>query len=426
VNHEVRFVVVGLSHNTAPLAVREQAYIPLSGVGECLRRLADRELIESGVLLSTCNRTEIYAVSSADDAKDRLRASFGSWPHELAFESWDRYAYALDDDDAMAHLFRVAAGLDSMVLGEGQVLGQLKDALRSARTLGPIDARLQIILQGALRAGKRVRHETELGRRPVSVGHAAVTKAADVLGDLAGRDVLLVGAGTMSQVALRLLRNQRIGHVYLTSRTREHAGRVAGPLGGQVVELDHLEEVIAGVDIVICSSGAPHHLFDQAAVERWQTRRAMRPLLLIDLAVPRDVDPAVSAIPGVQLVNIDDLRDVATGNLEARQASIPAAERIVEEELDRTRHALQAREAAPTASALVQKVERLRDRELDRHLPRVPDPQTQRVMVELAEALTAKFLDGPLRSLRESPDPVVETAVFRDAFDLDPDEPRDR
>jgi len=422
----LKFVVVGLSHNTAPLEVREQAYVPQSGVGECLRRLVDHDLIESGVLLSTCNRTEIYAVSDTEDARERLRASFGSWPHDLPFAIWDRYAYGLDDDEAMAHVFRVAAGLDSMVLGEGQILGQLKDALRTARDSGPIDARLQIILQGALRTGKRVRHETELGRRAVSVSHAAVAKATEVLGDLDGRGVLLVGTGTMSQVALRLLRNQRIRQVYLASRTREHAGRVAGPLGGEVIELDHLDSVMAAVDIVICSSGAPHHLVGRTDVEGWQALRAMRPLLLIDLAVPRDVDPEVAALPGVQLFNIDDLRDVATSNLDARQASVPSAERIVEEELARTRHALAARAAAPTARALVEKVEGLRDRELGRHLRQIADPHTQQVMVDLAESLTAKFLDGPLRSLRDSPDPVIETAVFRDAFDLDTGDSRDR
>src|SRR5712691_6596029 len=354
----VNFVLIGLSHATAPVDIREQVFIPEAGVGECVRRLIDRDLIESGVLLSTCNRTELYAVASLAAGHDRLRESFGWWPHELPFEVWQRHAYRLSGEEAMAHLFRVASGLDSMMIGEAQILGQIKRAMGAARQASALDARLEIILRGAIRAAKRTRHETGLGRRPVSVSHAAVAAAANVLGELAGRRVLLVGAGEMSEVAVRLLHKQRIGHVYLASRTFERADQVAQPLGGQAVPFDAVDDIVAEVDIILSSSSAPHHVLDVAQVERFQAQRAGHPLLIIDMAVPRDVEPAVAGVPGVHLMNIDDLQTIAQANREERNAWVPAAETIVDEELRATRVALDDRESAPTVQALVTRVER--------------------------------------------------------------------
>ena len=417
----MQFVVLGLSHKSAPLDVREQAFIPEAGVGECVRRLIDHDLIDSGVLLSTCNRTELYAITSASDTPDRLFKSFGLWPHQLPFEAWRRFAYRLTGDNAMAHLFFVAGGLDSLMIGEAQVLGQLKRALARARQAGALDVHLEIIIRGALRAAKRIRHETGLGRRPVSVSHAAVAAAQDVLGSLAGRSVLVLGAGEMSEVTLRLLRNQRIGQVYLASRSFQRADEVAQPAGAAAVPFEAIEEIIGVVDIIVSSSSAPHHLLDAGRVMTFQQRRDGRPLLIVDMAVPRDIDPDAGAVAGVQLLNIDDLQQVAEANREEREAFIPAAEQIVAEEVRATRHALDARESAPTIQALVTRIAHLRDGVLERHLAHVPaaEVETRQAMRELAEALTARFLDGPIRALRESPDPTLGAAVMHDAFDLD-------
>ena len=401
------FVVVGISHKTAPVEVREQAVVPEPVLGACIQRLVDRDLIESGVLLSTCNRTELYALAPTGDGGERLVEAFGQWPHELDYETWRRYAYRLSDDAALTHLFRVAAGLESMVVGEAQILGQVKNALALARQAGAVDARLQVILQGAIRAGKRVRAETSIGRRPVSVAHAAVASAREVLGDLTGRNLLLVGAGTISQVALRLMRKQRIGQVLLTSRTRERADRVATRLGAQAIDFEAIESRIEMVDIVISASSAPTYLFDRGLVGRLQALRSGRPLLVIDLAVPRDVEPAASEVEGVRLLNIDDLRSIAAANLEARGSATEPAERIIDEELARTRRALQAREAAPAITRLVQQVEALRDEELARHLQRVPVEQAagRDAMRALAGSLTRKIIDSQVRTLRDEPSP---------------------
>jgi glutamyl-tRNA reductase len=417
----VNFVLVGLSHQTAPVEIREQVFIPEADVGECVRRLIDRDLIESGLLLSTCNRTELYAIASVEAAQDQLLESFGWWPHALPFDAWQRYAYRLSGEEAMAHLFRVASGLDSLMIGEAQILGQMKKALLNARQARALDARLEIILRGAIRAAKRTRHETGLGRRPVSVSHAAVAAAANLLGDLAGRRVLLVGAGEMSEVALRLLHKQRIGQIYLASRTFDRADELAQPLGGRAIPFGAIGDIIAEVDIILSSSSAPHHLLDAGRVTTFQERRGGRPLLIVDMAVPRDVDPDAGGVAGVHLLNIDDLQRVAEINREERAAFVSAAEQIVAEEVRAARHALDARESAPTIQALVTRIRQLSDGVLERHLAHVPAAQveTREAMRELADALTARFLDGPIRALRESPDPVLEAAVMHDAFDLD-------
>jgi glutamyl-tRNA reductase len=416
----VDFAIVGLSYKTAPLEIREQAYIPESAVDECLQRLIDREIIDAGILLSTCNRTELYAVPPSAVGADRLLEAFGLWPHQLSFEIWRRYAYHLAGGAALAQLFRVAAGLESMVLGEGQILGQLKEAMNRAQHAGALNPWLHIAVRGAIRAGKRVRHETELGRSAVSVSHAAVAQARAVLGALRGRGVLLVGAGTMSDVALRLLGNQGIGEAYVASRTIERAEKMARPVGARAIPFDAIDSVIARVDIIISSSDAPSYLFDVPLVERLQSRRDGRRLLILDIAVPRDVHPGVRNLAGVRLFNVDDLRQAAETNLEGRQASIPAAERIIEEEVEYTRMAMRARGAAPTVTALVRKAERIRDEELARRLAEVPmtDTRTREVMRQLAAGITAKFLHGPVRQLRGSDDPLLDAAVMRDAFNL--------
>ena len=397
------FVLVGLSHRTAPLEVREKAFIAEAAVGECVRRLVDRDLVDAGVLLSTCNRTELYAVSDSPAAAAGLFEAFALWPHELPFQIWQQYAYQLSDRAALDHLFRVACGLDSMVLGEGQVLGQLKRAFVQAQQAGVVDASLQVILRAAIRAGKRVRDETALGRKPVSVSHAAVAQAKDLLGNLRGREVLLVGAGEMTEVALRLLHKQGIGRCYLGSRTIERAARVAGHLGAEAIDLGKIDQVIDGVDLILCSSSAPHYVLDADEVRRIQVRRRERPLVIVDMAVPRDVDPPAGEVPGVHLLNLDDLQSIGRENIEGRRAFVPAAEKIVDEERDRLTAALDARASAPLITDLVDRVELVRDRELERHLAALPedDELGRTALRALARGLTAKLLHDIIRQVHQ-------------------------
>jgi glutamyl-tRNA reductase len=415
----MNLVLVGLSHQTAPVEVREQAFIPESAVGECVQRLIDRDLVESGFLLSTCNRTELYALTAGDGSRDQLLESFGLWPHKLDFGKWRRCAYTLADGEALIHLFRVAAGLESMIVGESQILGQLKECLALAQRAGSMNPRLRVIVHGAIRAGKRVHHETELGRRAVSVSHAAVAIAQEMLGQLSDRGVLLVGAGAMGRGTLGLLRNKGIRSLYLASRTLEKAGPIGDELGAHAIDLGAVDRIIDDIDLIISCTSATGYVFDPSQVRRLQARRRQRQLTMIDMAVPRDIDPQVSAIPGVRLVNIDDLQSVAGNNLVERQAAAPAAERIIEEEFARTSRALALRDSAELVSDLVRHAERVRDRELERHLHRLPagDLRSRNAMTALAHALTGKFLHGPIRALQESPNPELEASVFLAALD---------
>lgn len=420
------FALVGISHRTAPVEIREQVFVPSTLAGECVRRLIDRDVIESGMVLSTCNRTELYGFTASEEGSHQLFSAFGLWPHELPFEVWQRHAYRLDGEEAMTHLFEVACGLDSTVIGEGQILGQIRAALGQARAAGVVDPRLEIVLHGALRAGKRTRHETEIGRKPVSVAHAAVAKAREVLGALDGRGVLVVGTGTMSEVALRLLDNERIAPPYLVSRTLERADRVVRERGGRALPFDRIADVIAEVDIILSSTGAPHQLFDKTLVEAFQARRDGRPLLIIDMAVPRDVHPDVGLVDGVRLLNIDDLQTIARANRDARHAWIPAAQQIVAEEIRATERALDARQPAATIKALIDRATQMREDVLQRQLAQLSedDGRTAAALRALAESLTARLLHGPIRVLRESPDAMVESAVISDAFELNDDRHR--
>jgi glutamyl-tRNA reductase len=400
----VDFVVVGLNHRTAPVEVREKAYIPEPALRECLQRVVDRELLQSGLLLSTCNRTELYGFSNASDGGQRLLDSFGLWPHQLSFEAWRQHAFSISGDQGLVHLYRVAAGLDSMVVGEAQVLGQLKDAARRAGELGMFDSQLHIVVRGALRAGKRVRSETELGRSPVSVSHAAVVLARQIFdGNLAGRRVLILGAGAMSEVALRLLKNQGIASVTVASRSLERAEAVGLERGADAIAFSEVEASLVDADIVISSSSAPHYLLDTQTIERVQALRDGRPLILLDIAVPRDIDPQAGSIEGVHLFNIDDLRSVAERSLARRRSWVDAAERIVAEEVDRTRNSLSARSRADAVATMVKRAEIVRDRELVRFTARLPeeDRPGREALGDLAHDLTAKLLHEFIEDLHD-------------------------
>lgn len=417
----MNFLLVGLSHKTAPVEIREQAYIPTSAIGECVQRLIDRDLVESGVLLSTCNRTELYAMGAGHQAEERLLESFGLWPHQLPFADWRRYAYRLAGRQAITHLFRVAAGIESMVLGEGQVLGQLKDAVDAGRAAGVVDPTLGLVLEGAIRAGKRVRHETGLSRRPVSISHAAVVVAQQALGELGKTGVLLLGAGAMSEIALRLLRKRGIGELFIASRTTDRAERVGAPLGARAVAMNRLSDVADRIDLILSSSSAPHHLLDTRLVAEMQSRRAKRPLLIIDLAVPRDVDPGVAAIDRVQLLDIDDLHDLTEHTMQAREASLPAAEAIIKEEVRRTLQLLKARESSKQIAHLVRTAEGIRDEVLAEHLGRLShsDVPTDRRLRELAQALTARLIHEPISRLREHSDHPRNAELISDLLGID-------
>ena len=400
--------------------MRERVVIPDESLRRWLVRLSDQPHVRGGAILSTCNRTEIYAwvddASTSIDAFTEAIDPMGEWP---------KYHYRLKGADALEHLFLVASGIDSAILGEGQILGQFKAAHRVSREAGAMDPELDFVMRRAISVAKRVRTETGIGRNPVGFGHAAVIQARSVLGSLVGRSALLVGAGKMAGGTARLLAAEGLERVYFSTRTPSRANQLAQEMPENVVALtvpfSRVEQVAAEADLVVCSTSSPEHIFTAETVAGLMQRRAGRPLFLLDLAVPRDVDPAASRIPGAHLFNVDDLAATVERGLSQRAAELPAAMTIIEYELLRVEVELSQHSAAPTIRMLVRDVERRRA-ELVRKA--VPPGLSEAQLLEvdrMTRTLMAKLLHGPIAYLREHPRERETAMLVRDLFQLDED-----
>ncbi len=313
--------IVGISHKTAPIGVRECVAVS----GARLERLLESLKSEAGetVVVSTCNRTELYMVEPRRRALDIYRDHLGRYT---------RYAYHYQGREALTHLFRVAAGLDSLVMGEAQILGQVRNGLfaaRRVRTTGPLSEKA---FQTAIAAGKRARSETGIGRGATSVAYAAVDLARAVFGDLDGLRALVLGAGEMAERVLGHLAHYGAAEIWVLNRTPANAERLARRYGGRAYGMEHVAEALGSADIVIASAAAPHYVVREERVREVLKRRAS-PLFLIDIALPRNIDPAISRLPGAYLYNIDDLENVARKNREARAGELPRVERIIADEV---------------------------------------------------------------------------------------------
>ncbi len=397
-------VVVGLSHHTAPLEVRERLALAPEELPAALARVRAAEGVREALLLSTCNRSEIVAVTDSyhggsaalEDALHALARERGRG--ELAAE----YLYRFEGPAAARHLFRVAGSLDSMVVGEPQILGQVKDAWRAAgeaRTLGPV---LDRLLRHAMEAGKRVRSETDIGAYAVSVSFAAVELAKKIFGPLSGRAALILGAGETGELTMRHLKAAGVTSLWVANRTPAAAEALAGELGGRALPLDRLESALAEVDVVIASTGAPEPVLHRATVEQAMKERNGRPLFLVDIAVPRDVEPAAGQVYNVFLYDLDDLGRVVAGNRERREAEAERAGAIIGDEVTRFQQWFESRDAVPTIVALRERVEALRDEETARVLKRLEhlSEADRAAVARYGEALAAKILHGPLSQLR--------------------------
>jgi glutamyl-tRNA reductase len=411
----MRVVAAGLSYRTAPVAVRERAALGDLGSGQLLRYLVGHSGLSGALALSTCHRIELYVSCPTDGPVEEIVPRLTRYLDPSGKAGVASAVRTYEDEDAIAHLFRVAAGLESMVVGEAQVLGQVRAAHRVAVEAGTLDAHLDVIARRAISTGKRVRHETALGRAKGGLGQAAVDLAVKRLGSVHGRHILLVGAGKVSAAAARGL--QRQGAELTVVSRGESAVRLAGEVGGRVARGQDLVDLIAASEVVITSTTSDHTILAAGAVAEAQRRRGNAPLLIIDLAVPRDVEPAAGAIEGVDLVDIDGLDGLEIADPEA----VAAAGAIVEAELARTHAVLAARaSSAPTVRELLARAETLRRREVERTVARLPEDDEVRERIErMSRSLVAKLLDAPVRHLREvAHDPQAVLRV-RDAFDLD-------
>ncbi|GIX46580.1 MAG: glutamyl-tRNA reductase [Candidatus Tectimicrobiota bacterium] len=415
--------VVGLSHKTAPVAVRERLAFPESQLHAPLQQFQDEAIAEL-VILSTCNRVELYLETPDPQAAFASCVRFLAAYHHLAPETFASYLYHLQEAEAVRHLFRVAASLDSMVVGEPQILGQVKAAYLAAQAAGRTGTVLSQLFARALGVGKAVRSETGISDHPVSVSYAAVELARRIFANLAQRTVLVLGAGDMAALTVRHLRAQGVQQVFVTSRTPARAARLAQELDAKAIPLEAFPAHLPQTDIVISSTSAPQPLIDRAMVQEAMRLRRGEPMFFIDIAVPRDVDPAVNTLENVFLYDIDDLQGVVEANRRQRQQAAAAAEDIVWREVRQFQQWLAARDLAPTITALRQRAELIRRAELERILPRLGhlDERQRRLVEALSSAIVNKLLHTPTVNLkRAAGDPRVRDYVqlLTRLFDLD-------
>ncbi|MGV3758607.1 MAG: glutamyl-tRNA reductase [Actinomycetota bacterium] len=397
-------VVIGLNHRSTPLDLLERVTITDATLPKALHDLISRHDVSEAVVLSTCNRTEVYAVAERfhgayQDIRDFLAETAFLAPEDFADHLYTHY-----DAPAVSHLFAVTAGLDSAVLGESEILGQVKGAWEVAREEGTAGPTLNLLFRHALEAGKRARTDTAIGRHTTSVSQAAVALAADRLGDLTGRRVLVLGAGDMGEAMALGLLKRGVADIAVANRTGEKADALAAAVGGRAVELADLTEALVDVDVLLCSTGATTPILDAEAAQAVMARRPERPLLIVDIAVPRDVDHEVAELPGVTLLDMDDLRAFADAGAQARRAEVASVQELLDEELERYVGATSAREVAPMIVALRAQAEAIRTAELERHFSRLSslDDEQLAAVDALTRGIVAKLLHDPTVALKDA------------------------
>jgi len=407
----MHLLLVGISHKTAPVELRERLDFQVRGVDRALQSLAARGSTQEAVVLSTCNRAEMYVACDDVAATRTDLVSFVSEFHAIDRPTVAPHVYDVAGLDAARHLFRVAAGLDSLVVGEPQVFGQVKQAHTIAgevHTVGPV---LNRLFHSSFVVGKRVRTETGLGSGSVSISYAAVALARKIFGDLGGRSVVVVGAGEMGKLTARHMKTQGVQHVTIVSRTMAHAARTAEAIGGAAAApWEDLDDLLGASDIVITATGAAAPILTKGRIEAIMRPRRNRPLFIIDIALPRDVEAAAGEIEQVFLYNLDDLQATVRENLARRTSEIARAETIVTEELEKFGAWLRSRGAIPTVVALRQHFENVRRAELERlgykmaALPAEARDTARAVLDEITHLIVEKLLLTPTEQLKSLSD----------------------
>jgi glutamyl-tRNA reductase len=414
-----RLVLLGINHNTAPIEVRERLAIPSTRLADATRTLLHQPGIREGFILSTCNRVELLTLQDdtgeAATTQPQTKADLLRFLHEyfaIPPNDIQPHLYEFREREAIRHLFRVASSLDSMVVGEPQILGQVKESYTIAREVGAVSTHLESLLQRTFTVAKKIRSETQIGSSSVSIASVAVDLARKIFGSLQGKTVLLVGAGKMSELAARHLIEHGASSILVANRTQSRAEKMAANFASprvqtEAIPFDDLYQEAPRADIVITSTGAPQKIFGRSHGQHFLQSRRNRPMFFIDIAVPRDVDPRMNEVEGCFVYDIDDLQQVAAAHLADRSREAAAAETIVSREVEKYHERLQSRDAVPAIKALQQHAEELRQAELARSQSKLADltPQQREAVEALTRALTAKLLHPQLTALRESARP---------------------
>ncbi len=407
---------VGLNHRTAPVEEREKVAFAPQDLPAVLAGL--REELGNAVVISTCNRTELYSTTDGGDLQ--LERLLGALAASKGAELHPRLAYFLRHDEAVRHLFRVASGIDSMVLGEGQILGQVRDAMSAATQARALNGVLSRLLHCALRVGKRARSQTNIGRYAVSVSSAAVALARQTAGRLDGKTVLVISAGSTGKLAAHSLAESGAARILVTNRTPQRAAALARSIGGQTVPFSQLPHVLAESDIVISGTGAGQFVLEPEIVAPAAASRNGAELLLFDIAVPRDIDPAVRELPGVRLFDIDDLEAVSRASLRGRRREVLRVEAHVEDEVEEFMTWWRSLDVVPVIAALRERAEGQRRRELERALRRLPglnEGQRERIDA-MTRAIVKKMLDRPIARLKDGADTGLYLEALEDLFEV--------
>ena len=433
----MHLLAVGLNHKTAPLELREKLSCypatlcvslhesqqrPQNGNGNSVNTLAD-ELLEN-VIVSTCNRLEYYALAhNPTTAADAIINLIGQ-AHQLSIDMLSSHLYQLQDEAVVNHLMQVAAGLDSLVLGEPQILGQLVEAHQIAQTHHATGAILSRLFEKAIHVGKRARTETGIGLNPASIGSLAVRLAQHHLGDLSNLKVLILGTGEMGSLSIKSLVHHGAKNLIIVNRTKQHADELAAQWNATALTFDQLEVGLRQADLVVASTAAPHIVLHQHEVARAMQSRPHHPLLIVDIALPRDVEASVGQLPGVHLYNLDDLQSQATDNLQARQNEIPKVEAIIAAEAAEFMRWYHSLEVVPTITNFREQFEIIRQQELNRALNRLDglDEHQQKIVSELSRRLLNKFLHQPIVQLRAAAangDGLKYTTTLQELFGLE-------
>ena len=392
-------VVVGINHRTAPVDVRERVVFDPARLPDALRELASLPPVQEAAIVSTCNRTEIYCVT------ERAEAELGDWLqryHQLG-TSIQHCLYQHDDAEAVSHAFSVASGLDSMVLGEPQILGQLKDAYRTAQDAGTTGPVLNRLFQAAFSVAKRVRTETKIGANAVSVASAAVAMARTVFASFENRTALMVGAGETIALAARHLHADGLRRMIVANRSIDRARELAAEFQGFAIGLDEIPNHLKEADIVVASTAAPHSIITRQMTEQALRARKRRPMFMVDIAVPRDIDADVAELEDVYLFTVDDLQSVVNENLESRRQAAREAGELIGAEVERFRHSLRTRDVAPLIRRLREDADRTRRHTLEQaQLMLAHGKSQEEVLNFLANTLTNRLIHAPSQRLRDA------------------------
>lgn len=394
-------LALGVNHKTAPVATRERVAFSPGATPEALRQLIELEGVQAAAILSTCNRTELYC-----DLDDNRQVDIAAWMsefHQLPDQELRPYLYHHPQDQAIRHILRVACGLDSLVLGEPQILGQLKDAYQAARDSESLAPALDRLFQHSFSVAKQVRTDTAIGASAVSVAFAAVSLAKQIFGDLNGNTALLIGAGETIELAARHLHEQNIGRLIIANRTAERAHTLAAQFSAYAITLDEIEAHLSEADIVVASTASPEPILHRPTVEKAIRRRKHRPIFMVDIAVPRDIEESVGDMDDIYLYTVDDLQEVIEENLRSRQEAALQAEEIIDAQTERFMGWLRSRDTSHTIRLFRQSAESIRDdvmEQAQRQLLAGKDPQE--VLRFLGNTLTNKLIHAPTSNLGQA------------------------